>query len=90
MLFLGERYDAAALLELGVAWRVVPDEQLPAEAHTVAARLAALPTLAARAMKRVLNEGAVTDVRRALAAETEATVAGMLDPETTRRMQSGF
>ena len=34
-------------------------------------------------MKRVLNEGAVTDIRRALAAETEATVAGMLDPETT-------
>ena len=90
MLFLGDQYDAAALLELGVAWRVVPDEQLPAEAHAVAARLAALPTLAARAMKRVLNEGAVTDVRRALAAETEATVAGMLDPETTRRMQSGF
>jgi enoyl-CoA hydratase/carnithine racemase len=90
MLFFGDEYDAAALLELGVAWRVVPDEELLGEAHAVAARLAALPTLAARAMKRVLNEGAVTDIRRALAAETEATVAGMLDPETTRRMQSGF
>jgi enoyl-CoA hydratase/carnithine racemase len=90
MLFLGDQYDAAALLELGVAWRVVPDEQLLAEAHAVAIRLAALPTLAARAMKRVLNEGAVTDIRRALAAEAEATIAGMLDPETTRRMQSGF
>ena len=74
----------------GVAWRVVPDDELLAEARAVAARLAALPALAARAMKRVLNEGAVTDIRPALAAETEATVAGMLDPETTRRMQSGF
>jgi enoyl-CoA hydratase/carnithine racemase len=90
MLFFGDQYDAATLLELGVAWRVVPDDQLLDEAHAVAARLADLPTLAARAMKRVLNEGAMTDVRRALAAETEATVAGMLDPETTRRMQSGF
>ena len=32
----------------------------------------------------------MTDVRRALSAETEATVAGMLDPETTRRMREGF
>ena len=56
----------------------------------MAARLAALPPLAARAMKRVLNEGAVTDIRRRAGRETEATVAGMLDPETTRRMQSGF
>src|SRR3954465_9562727 len=28
MLFFGERFDAAALLELGVAWRVVPDGEL--------------------------------------------------------------
>ena len=34
MLFLGERYDAPALLALGVAWRVVPDEQLLEEADT--------------------------------------------------------
>jgi hypothetical protein len=41
-------------------------------------------------MKRALNVGAVTDLRAALAVETEATVAGMLDPDTTRRMQHGF
>ena len=40
MLFFGDEYDAAALLELGVAWRVVPDDQLLDEAHAVAARLA--------------------------------------------------
>jgi len=90
MLFFGEEYDAATLLELGVAWRVVPDADLLDEAHAVAARLAALPPLAARAMKRVLNEGAMTDIRHALAAEAEATVAGMLDPDTTRRMRAGF
>src|SRR5262245_63375804 len=90
ILFLGDRYDAAALLELGVAWRVVPDDQLMAEAHAVAARLAALPSLATRSMKRVLNQGAMSDVRRALVAETDATVAGMLDPETTRLMKEAF
>ncbi|MGA1077286.1 MAG: enoyl-CoA hydratase/isomerase family protein, partial [Ilumatobacteraceae bacterium] len=46
MLFFGERYDAATLHRLGVAWRVVPDDRLLAEATGVAERLAALPPLA--------------------------------------------
>jgi enoyl-CoA hydratase/carnithine racemase len=87
MLFLGERYDAAALHEVGVAWRVVPDEDLMAAAHDVAARLVALPSLASSAMKRVLNHTASTDISVALGLETEATVAGFLDPETTRLLK---
>ena len=87
MLFLGERYDAASLGELGVAWRVVPDEDLMANAHEVAARLAQLPPLAVGAMRRVLNRTASSDVATALRLETEATVAGFLDPETTRLLK---
>jgi enoyl-CoA hydratase/carnithine racemase len=87
MLFLGERYDAATLGRLGVAWRVVPDEALLEEATKVARRLAALPTLSVRAMRRVLNATAATDLRAALDRETEATVAGFLDPETTRLLK---
>ena len=87
MLFLGERYDATALHELGVAWRVVPDEDLMATAHDIASRLAQLPPLAVGAMKRVLNRTASTDVNEALRLETDATVAGFLDPETTRLLK---
>ena len=87
MLFLGEHYDAQALLELGVAWRVVPDERLMAEAQTVAKKLSGLPPLAVRAMKRVLNQAAARDIMTALRLETEATVAGFLDPETTTRLK---
>ena len=87
MLFLGERYDAAHLGELGVAWRVVPDDDLMANAHEVAARLAGLPPLAVGAMRRVLNRTASSDVTAALRLETEATVAGFLDPETTRLLK---
>ncbi len=90
MLFLGEEYDAATLLAYGVAWRVVGDDELLAEASAVAARLAALPPPAARAMKRVLTQSAAADLHRALELETDATVSGMLDPETTRRMGEGF
>ena len=35
-------------------------------------------------MKRVLNLTASTDVAAALRLETDATVTGFLDPETTR------
>jgi len=87
MLFLGRRYTATELHSMGVAWRVVGDEDLQAEAATVAAQLAALPTLSVQAMKRTLNATAATDLRAALAAETEATVAGFLDPLTTQLLQ---
>ncbi|MGB8860865.1 MAG: enoyl-CoA hydratase/isomerase family protein [Ilumatobacteraceae bacterium] len=84
MLFLGRRYAAPELHRLGVAWRVVEDERLLDEAMAVAAQLAALPTLSVQAMKRTLNRTATTDLRAALAFETEATVAGFLDPLTTQ------
>ncbi|MFP4326953.1 MAG: enoyl-CoA hydratase/isomerase family protein [Paracoccaceae bacterium] len=88
MLFLGERYDAARLQEYGLAWRVVPDAVLEAEAMDLARRLAALPPLSCRAMKRVLNAVAPAELDRAMALETDATVAGFLDPETTRRLKN--
>ena len=88
MLFLGQRYTAAELRDCGLAWRVVPDADLRAEAGQVAARLAALPPLSVRAMKRVLNQATAGGLTRALELETEATVAGFLDPETTRLLKS--
>ncbi len=87
MLMLGERYDAATLHAIGVAWRVVPAARLLDEALDVATRLAALPPRSVRAMKRVLAICATADLERALGAETEATVAGFLDPETTRLLK---
>ena len=87
MLFLGERYDADALLEMGVAWRVVADDQLMQNALEVATTLAGLPPLSVRAMKSTLNHTAVCDLGQALQLETEATVAGFMDPETTARLK---
>jgi len=88
MLFFGERYSAAELLVSGVAWKVVSDEKLVAEAQRTAEKLADMPILSVRAMKRVLNAAASTDLARALALETEATVAGFMDPETTRLLSA--
>jgi enoyl-CoA hydratase/carnithine racemase len=87
MLFLGRRYGAAELGEMGVAWKVVPDDTLVEEARTVARQLAALPALSVRAMKRTLNATA-SDMHRALQLETDATVAGFMDPETTKLLKA--
>jgi len=87
MLYFGERYSAAELLEFGVAWRVVPDDTLMARANEVAAKLANLPPLSTRAMKRVLNQATVGGLHQALQLETEATIAGFMDPETTRLLK---
>jgi enoyl-CoA hydratase/carnithine racemase len=87
MLFLGERYSAQDLEKTGVAWRVMPDEKLQEEALNIATRLSKLPPLSVKAMKRVLNQGAASDINRALQLETEATIAGFIDPETTKLLK---
>ncbi len=87
MLYLGEHYDAEALAGLGIAWRLVDDESVVTEAQSLAARLAALPPRPVRALKRVLNACAAQELERALELETDATVDGFLDPETTRLLK---
>ncbi len=89
MLLLGEHYSAQELLEAGVAWRVVSSDRLLPEAEAVAARIAALPQDAARAMKRVLTQTATSSITQALDLELDATVQAFLDPETSRRIK-GF
>jgi len=87
MLFLGERYDANALLEMGAAWRVTADNMLMQTAVEVATRLGNLPPLSVQAMKSVLNQTAAFSLNQAMQLETEATVAGFMDPETTARLK---
>lgn len=87
MLMLGERYEAEELERVGVAWRVVDDDNLLDEARSVARQLSRQPPLALKAMKRVLNQCATSDINRALQLETEATVTGFMDPETTKRLK---
>ncbi|MEH6361263.1 MAG: enoyl-CoA hydratase/isomerase family protein [Amylibacter sp.] len=88
MLFFGDKYTAVELFEIGVAWRVAPDDTLQAQAMEVAERLATLPILSLRAMKRVLNMTATPDLYRAMKLETNATVAGFMDPETTKLLSA--
>ncbi len=92
MLLLGEHYSAKELLDMGLAWRVVPDDRLIDEARTVAAKIAGLPPRAVADMKKVIVRTAFGDAEamaRAMELESEATVRAFLDPETTARI-AGF
>ena len=87
LLLLGEPFGAAEAQAMGLAWRVVPDDDVFETAHETAARIAALPQAAVRDLKRVLNRAGSLDVEGALALETEATVRLFLDPETAERVK---
>lgn len=89
MMMLGEKFDAPRLEQYGLAWRIVPRDALMGEARGLATRLAAKPQRALRDLKRVVNEAAFASIDRSMQLETEATVAGFLDPETTARV-AGF
>jgi enoyl-CoA hydratase/carnithine racemase len=86
LILFGERFDAAQALDWGLLWQVVPDAELMAAALAAARRIAALPPGPVRALKRILARD--LDMAAAMAAETDATVAGFLDPETARRVSA--
>jgi 2-(1,2-epoxy-1,2-dihydrophenyl)acetyl-CoA isomerase len=71
MALLAEPVSASAALEMGLVNAVVPDDQLAAAAHELAARLAAGPTLAYAAIKEQLAFAATHPLAAALEKEGE-------------------
>ena len=75
------RLTAEEAVAEGIATRVVPDDQLATEARALARQLAAGPTGALGAAKRLLRESIGRDLESQLALETEslAAAAGSAD-----------
>jgi enoyl-CoA hydratase/carnithine racemase len=86
LIMLGERFDAAQARDWGLIWKTVPDAEVTAQALVLARRIAALPTGPVRALRRILARRTGAGLEAAMAAETEATVRGFLDPETAKRV----
>lgn len=76
MMMLGERVDAARAVDWGLAWRMVPDRDLPRVAREIAGQLANGPTLAYGRIKEMLRKS-----------ETNG-FADQLDLEAARQIQS--
>ncbi len=69
MFYLGDMIDAATALRLGLVNRIVPGAQLETEARVFAAKLAAGPPVAIRAVKHTLFGSEKEALTRALEAE---------------------
>jgi 2-(1,2-epoxy-1,2-dihydrophenyl)acetyl-CoA isomerase len=77
LLMLGDKLPARQALEWSLIHQVCPLAELEAVAGGLAARLAAMPTLALGLTKRLINASWRNDLRAQLAAEAEAqTIAG--------------
>lgn len=85
LIMFGEKFDAHTAQELGIAWKVVPDDLVMDAAMELAKRIAALPEGSVRDLKRVVNRAYHLDADGAMALETDAAVRGFLDPESARR-----
>jgi enoyl-CoA hydratase/carnithine racemase len=85
LMIFGERHDAKKALEVGIAWKIVPEKELLSEAERLALRIAARPANAVADIKRAINEGFHSSLEEAMSIETTATVRGFLSPESQAR-----
>ena len=71
LFLLGEPFTATRAAELGLVTRVVPDRDLLATATETAQKLAAKPSRALRASKRLLKQASIGEVKAAIKAEMQ-------------------
>lgn len=69
MMMLGEKIPAATALDWGLIWQVIPDADLMAAAHTLAARLAAGPTRTYALIRHGIRDCLDASLTEALAIE---------------------
>src|SRR3954469_16963174 len=72
LILLGEPFSAAQAAELGLVTRVVPDRDLLATATAIAQKLAAKPSGALRACKRLIKQASIGQLRDAVNIENQA------------------
>ncbi|POX53605.1 enoyl-CoA hydratase/isomerase family protein [Streptomyces sp. Ru72] len=89
LIFTGRQVKADEALTLGLVDRVVPAEQVYAEAHAWAAKLAQGPAIALRAAKESIDTGLETDIETGLAVE-RTWFAGLFATEDRERGMRSF
>lgn len=87
---LGDRFDAARARELGLINRVVPVDQLDAEALKLAQRLAAGPAEALARTKALLNQSLDNSLEAQLVAEQRSFAACGVNPDFAEGLAAFF
>jgi len=85
---LGEPFGAARAAELGLVTRVVPDEHLFATAMETAQKLAAKPSGALRASKRLLKQGSIDEVKAAIKREMQEFIERVRSAEAKEALSA--
>ncbi|KAA1249159.1 crotonase/enoyl-CoA hydratase family protein [Mycobacterium simiae] len=86
MTFTGDRIDAATALEWGMVSRVVPHDDLLAQAHALAERISKNPAHALRMAKRLLQESRIGSLESTLGMAAAMQPLAHRDPEHERRI----
>jgi enoyl-CoA hydratase/carnithine racemase len=89
LLYTAAWMDAEQAVALGLAWRLVPDERLLAEAEAVAAEIAAMPVPSLVATKRLLLAARLDAVRAARGRE-DAVFRGLVGGPANREAIAAF
>lgn len=88
LMLMQEKLTARRLQEMGLAWRVVPDDLLMKEARAVAAQVVKLPPGRVADLKRAVNRVLYGELEDVLAEETRVLIDVLTDPETAERMKA--
>src|SRR5262245_28298800 len=81
LFLLGQPFDAARAVQLGLVTQVVPDQQLLPTAHETARKLAEKPAHALQACKRLMKNAVRAQFQEAFGRENEAFAAALQSPE---------
>lgn len=85
LIMFGERHNADKALEVGIAWKLVPEKDLLGEAERLALMVAERPANSVASIKHAINDGFHSSLHDAMAIETAATVRGFLSAEAQAR-----
>ena len=88
MLLFGEKYTASEMLDLGIAWRLVPESELDKTALEAAEKIAMLPQAGVGYFKQTFNRSVFMDLEHTLEAEIELLVKSSTSSETANRVKT--
>jgi enoyl-CoA hydratase/carnithine racemase len=88
LMLIGAQFTAEEALRMGLATRVVPDDEVLSVAGDLARHIASLPKLSVRLLKRTLLLAGTCDFEKTLGLETDATIECFLDPATRERVNT--
>ena len=88
LMMLGEKISAEAAVEMGMIYKVFPDDEFQNEALAIAKKLATMPTIGLGLTKRALNYSLTNDLEKQLLIEDQLQSAAGLTQDYKEGVQA--